>query len=92
MRRASLPRRLDRLTVRGHAGDRERVIHEVAAETGLDPAEVRAELAAIEEEIRRFGPSTPEQAVQRIAAELRLPEDEVWAEYARITGTAGEGP
>ena len=84
MRRASLPSRLDRLAARGPAGDRERLILDVAAETGLSPAEVRAEWEAMEAHERRFGPSTPEQAVRRIAAELGLSEAEVWAEYALV--------
>ena len=80
--------RLDRLTTRGHAGNRERLIHDVAAETGLAPAEVRAELAAIEDHDRRFGPSTIEQAIRRYAEEFGLPEGEVWAEWASIAGEA----
>ena len=87
--RASLPRRLDRLARRHEGSDRERLIHDVAAETGLGEAEVRAELAAIEDHDRRFGPCTIEQVVARCAEELGLPEDEVWPAYDRITGAAG---
>ena len=89
MRTRSVARRLDRLVDRGHAGDRERLIREVAAESGLDPAEVRAEVAAIEACTRRYGPSTIDQAVRRCAEEFGLPEAEVRAEYEWITGTVG---
>jgi hypothetical protein len=88
VRGRSLPRRLDQLAARGHAGDRERLIFDVAAKTGLDPAEVRAKLELIEAHERRYGPSTVEQTVRRIANELGLSEAEVWAEYAQVTGRA----
>lgn len=89
MRRASLPGRLDRLAGRRGAVDLERAIRELAAETGLHPAEIRAELEAIEARIRRYGPETPERLVSRWAEELGLPEEELWDEVARITGVAG---
>lgn len=89
MRTRSLPARLDRLAGRQGTVDRERTIRELAAETGLDPAEIRAELEAIEVRTRRYGPETPEQLVSRWAEELGLPEDELWAEVAQITGAAG---
>ena len=89
MRRASLPRRLERLVHRRGSGGLERTIREVAEVYGLDPAEVRAELAHLTEQEQRSGPCTPEQAVRRCAEELGLPEDEVWDEYAWVTGAAG---
>ena len=91
MRTRSVARRLERLVDRGHAGDRERLIRQVATETGLHPAEVRAELGAIGEHTRRFGPSTIEQVIRRCAEELGLTEGEVWAAYASVSGTAGVG-
>ena len=88
MRRASLPHRLARLGERCHAGDRERAVRELAAETGLHLAEIQAELDAITEWTRRYGPETAARVIARYAEELRLPEAEVWTEYGRITGTA----
>ena len=88
MRRASLPGRLDRLAGQRGTVDLERTVRELAAETGLLPAETRAELEAIEARIRRYAPETPEQLVRRWAEELGLPEEELWAEVAQITGTA----
>jgi len=58
-------------------------------EYGLEPAEVRAELAEIEAHDSRFGPEPPEQLVRRWAGELGLPEAEHWEEVRRITGAAG---
>ncbi len=92
MRTRSVASRLDRLANRGHAGDRERLIRELAEEYALSPGEVRAELEAIEEDTRRFGPSTIEQAVRRWAEELGLAEAEMWAEYVVITGASGGRP
>ena len=89
MRSWSVAHRIDRLAGWHHAGDRERLIRDVAAETGLDVAEVRAELAEIEEHTRRFGPPTLERFVRQCAEDLGLAEAEVWDEYARIVGTAG---
>lgn len=88
MRRASLPHRLERLNGLQQSGGVERAMHELAAEHGLHPAEVRAELEVIKERVHRFGPCTTEQAVRRCAEEFRLPEAEVWAEYTRIISTS----
>jgi len=71
VRGRSVAHRLDRLVDRGRAGDRERLIRDVAAETELSPAEVRAELAAIEDHARRYGPATIGQFVRRCAEEFR---------------------
>jgi len=68
--------------------DHERAVRELAAEHGLEPAEVRAELEAITERIRRHGPETPARVIARYAGEFGLPKAEVWAEYDRISGTA----
>jgi len=92
VRSRSVAHRLDRLSEGRHAGDRERLIHQVAAETGLDVAEVRAELAEIEDHARRYGPATIGQFVRRCAEELGLAEADVWDEYARIVGTVGARP
>ena len=89
MRRASLDRRLDRLTGHRSAGDLDRIVRELATEYGLDPAEVRAEWEEIQARTRRFGPPSAEQVVRRCAEEFGLPEAELWAEVARISGTAG---
>ena len=86
VRRASLPRRLERLTGQRGSADLERTVHKLAQAYGLDVAEVRAELAEIEEEIRRFGPSTLAQTVRQCAAEFGLPEEEVWNDYVFVTG------
>jgi len=86
VRTRSHPRRLAWLAGRHPSGDRERLIHDVVAETGLDPAEVRAELAEIEGHARRYGPPTLEQFVHRCAMELGLPEAELWADLADVTG------
>ena len=92
MRRASVAGRLDCLSGRRRASDRERLVRDVAAETGLGESEVRGELAAIEDHARRYGPPTLEQFVRRCAEELGLAEADVWDEYARIVGTAGARP
>lgn len=91
VRRASLPLWFDRLVGQRQRGDLERTVAQLAAEFGLDPAEVRAELAHVAELVRRLGPCTTEEAIRRCAEEFGLPEAEVWAEYAWISGTAG-GP
>ena len=82
--------RLDRLADRHHAGDLERTIAELAAAYGLHRSEVRAELAAIEERARRFSPSTLEQVIQQCAEEFGLPETDLWADYALITGEVAQ--
>ena len=89
MRRASLPARLERLAAQRSTGDLERTVRGLAAETGLHPAEIRAELAAIEVCTGRFGPETPEQLVRRWAEDMGLPEAELWEEVGHIAGAAG---
>ncbi len=89
MRRASVPLRLERLTGVRASGNLERTVAELASEYGLHPAEVRAELEVVAERIRRFGPGTPAQTIRQCAEEFGLPEEELWTEYARITGTVG---
>ena len=89
MRTRSLPLRLDRLTGHRSAGDLDRTVRDLATEYGLDPAEVRAEWEEIQARTRRFGPPSAEQVVRRCAEEFDVPEAEVWAEVARITGTVG---
>ena len=88
MRTRSLPLRLDRLTGHRSAGDLDRTVRELAAEYGLDPAEVRAEWEEIQARTRRFGPPSAEQVARRYAEEFSLPEAEVWVSYDRISGTA----
>ena len=58
-------------------------------ESGLDPAEVRAEWEEIRARTRRFGPPSAERVVRRCAEEFGLPMAEVWDEYAVITGDVG---
>lgn len=89
MRRASLPSRLDRLGERCASTDLERAVRDLAAEYGLDPVEVRAELEANLERVRRFGPCDAEEFVRRCAAEFDLPEAELWAELARASRAVG---
>ena len=89
MRRQSLPLRLDRLVGVRASIDLERTVAELVAETGLEPAEIRAELAEVGERMRRFGPGTAEAAIRRLAEEYGLPEEELWGEYERTIGTPG---
>ena len=90
MRRASLPDRLDLLGERRACVDLERAVRDLAAKYGVEPAEVRAELEAITERIRRHGPETPAWVITWYAEELGLLEVELWAAYARITGASGD--
>ena len=89
MRRVSLPLRLERLARQRASGDLERAVRALAAEYGVDPAEVRAELEANLERVRRFGRRTSEEFVRRCAAEFDLPEEELRAELARASRAVG---
>jgi len=89
VRRASLPRRLERLTEQRGSLALERTVREVAAEYGLHPVEVRAEFEEIAERVRRFGPCSADEVVTRCAAEFGLSEDDLRAELAGAPGAAG---
>ena len=89
MRRASLTLRLERLARQWASVDLERAVRDLAAEYGLDPAEVRAELEANLEWVRRFGRCPSEEFVRRCAAEFDQPEEELRAALARASRAVG---
>ncbi len=58
----------------------ERTITLLAEEYGLDPGEVRHELAQIERRIARYGPEPVEERLLQLAAEFDLDPEEIRAE------------
>lgn len=82
--------RLEQMRADGFAGRDEQTVADVAAETGLAPAEVRAELAAIVDQTRRSGPRTAGEVIDGLAAELGLPEADLWADLGRIASPSTE--
>ena len=91
MRGRSVALRLERLHGRRATVDLEHAVRDLAAEYGLHPAQVRAELHDLAECVRRFGVSTPAQAIERWAEEFSIREAELCAEVVRVTDKTGIG-
>ena len=84
--KASIPFRIGRMEQQRGNWQPEETITILAEEYGLDPNEVRYELAAIEPRIRQDGPEPPEVGLRRLAAEFGLDIEEIRAEVAQIHG------
>lgn len=63
-----------------------RAVDEIAAERGLDPADVLAEAQAIMEQCEAAGATTSQEVVAFLAAETGEDPAALWAELAPVLG------
>ncbi len=82
--KASIPVRIGRMEQRRGNRQLGSTITILAEEYGLDPNEVRHELAAIDRRIGQYGSEPVEVGLRRLAAEFELDPEEIRAEVEQI--------